>query len=329
MKNTNNTKDCSRLFEKIKSLNNEKKAYRSKAIFNWKIRKKLEEWLIKTRQERNNANLMLREALHTLQEFQNELQHKIISKEEAWKKASKSNTELEAMKQQFISLNSQFQQKVSDLQNQIQHQAESDVAVKQRETEENKKLQKALNEASNKLNAKDLTIRKLRNQKKVLCKEKIYLKNKIYQQAKMHKVRTAKQKVKLASTSRKIDLLKAEYAKLNSSDSKTKRQANTDKDYIVKQLLETIKTMKTKINKTEKQVSHYNKLKRDRQAQESTIKTLNSDLDKSNKEKTLLKNERNRLVREIRELKGGKLYTPPTHKTPHKKASLSMKMLQL
>ena len=329
MTNVNNAKVCTRLIEKIKSLDEEKKAYRFKAINNWKKRKKLELLLKTARRERDTANTLLSETKQALQEFQDELQHKTKSREEMWTKDSESNTELEAMKQLFFSLKSQFEQKVSNLQTQLQSQFESDDALKQTRIKKNKKPRKAIDETSHKADTKDFTIKKLKNQKKVLLKEKKYLKKKIYQQAKMHQVRLAKYNISFASKRKKIDSLKHENARLSELQLKTKQALISDNDKSIKQLRETINTMKTKLNETERQVKDRKRLEREREVQESAVEMLSDDLDTINKEKTLLTLERNRLMRELDKFKNLYLHTPDIQETSRKNAGLSLKMLQL
>jgi hypothetical protein len=325
----NNLKEYEQLVEKLQSLNEEKKTYRAKAIFNWKERKKLELSFNNIKQERDTANALLSEAKQTLLEFQEELQRKNRSREEAWKKASESSAELEVLKQQFNSLKSQLQKKSSSQRANIESQTHSDVTEKHDQTEENTKLRKALDVTLQKVSAKDLSIRKLKNQKKVLLKEKKYLKKKIYQQAKMHQVREAKHNIKLKSNKKIIDSLKDENARLLALQQETNTQFSSDSDKVIQQLSYRLMMMKTKLGKSERQAKHINRLKRERQVQESAIEILSDDLETLNKEKTLLTQERDRLIRELRELKDQHFYTQDMKGISNKKAGLSMKMLQL
>ena len=88
MTNVNNVKECARLLEKIKSLDEKKKAYRFKAIFNWKRRKKLEISVKKARQERDIANTLLSETKQALQVLQDALQKNTKAREETRTKDS-------------------------------------------------------------------------------------------------------------------------------------------------------------------------------------------------------------------------------------------------
>jgi hypothetical protein len=321
------TKEYAQLVKKLKILNEKKKVYRSKAIYNWKERKKLELLFNKVKQERDTANSLLSEAKQTLQEFQEELLRKSKSREEAWKKASESSAELEVLKQQFNSLKSALQDKHSDPS--IQSKAHCDATSSSEQADDITKLRKALAATLHKADLKDLSIRRLKKQKRVLLNEKRYLKKKIYQQAKAHQLREAKYKVNLELKSNEIDSLNIENTRLRKLQLETNQNQGKNNDRIVKQLRETILTMKIKLNKTENLVKDTKKLERERQVQESAIELLSNDLDALNKEKAQLSQESDRLSREMDLLKNQNLYQSVIQETSDKKAGLSIKMLQL
>lgn len=310
-----------RLVEKLKRLNEEKRAYRSKAILNWKERQRLQLLFEKVKQERDTANAILTEAKQTLQEFQEELQRKNRSKEEAWKKASESSAELEALKLQFNTLKSRFLQKQPD------PQTDSDASPKHDQAHENTKLRKALDATLRKVDNKDLSIRKLKNHKKALLKEKKHLKIKIYQQAKLHQIREAKHKINLASKVKIIDSLKSENRNLRKLQQKTIRKLNTDNCSVVKQPPKI--TKKTKPNKTEGQKKYTNRLERKKPIQEPAIATSNDGLNTLNKENTALTQEKDRLISELRKLKDQHFHAEDIQQTPLKNTGLSLQMLQL
>jgi DNA repair exonuclease SbcCD ATPase subunit len=310
-------KESATLTEQIRKLDEEKSTYRMKAILNWKKGKKLELLLEKSDRERDIANSQLNEVRETLQACKKELQVTIDSKE----KASVASAELEEMKRQIASLESQHQQKLSELQAQVKCLVEENSALKQAQNDKNANQQKTLDEALHKVKIKHLAMKKLNKQNNVLAKKNKALKNTLYQQSKLHKIREAKKSIKLESSRKKLVLLKGELVKLREKQPNGKNQQTIGDDVSVEQLCKTIQTKHSdSFRRNVKSIS----LDRNRQSQDSGFKSLNVENGLESSPDNMKS-----LICTLRDRKAQNLNSMDVQEVAYNKLGLSMKMLQL
>jgi hypothetical protein len=332
-----------RFIEKINILTKEKEVYRKKAIRQYKIRKKLKLLLIKERnsvkhfedllnqakKERDITNSKLSDMKRTQQELLTQLQREIELGQEDRRKAKKSETELEVVKQQYSSTKLQMENEIINLYAQIEYQIENSDSINKLLLDENKELVSKIEYSQNIIKLRESLILKLKNKSKALLRERSDLKRKISKLEKYSRVREKNLKKSIDSKSDEIDLLKKKSCELHIVQSELELQKSIDSDKEVLELQEKLKRMQLKLVRADEKIELYDRLKRERDVQEAAIEMLSDDFDAIVEEKEVLTQERENLRKEISFLKEQCSDFIDDCSTSYKEAGLSLKMLKL
>lgn len=293
--------------------------------------------LMKTTEERAEiANNRCTEAERNQQELIAELEKEIKAAQEAFEKSSEAEVALQMAKLNHATIIGEREQEIDQLTAQLEHQEESRTAILSKHSEEKAQLQQSLNESQTSLMVAETTIRTLKRDRQSIREAKSEADDQLAQL----KTDSQKKEAELIAT---LESSRQEAASLRQELADTKKLiANPEEvEHLHQTLQQTVEekaalkqevarlrkvqpeerprdakmdTEETKLRwallaaeknrkKAEMLTQRTATLKREREVEKVAVEMLSADLDALTKEKELLVDERDRLLKELSDIR--------------------------
>jgi chromosome segregation ATPase len=293
----------------------------------------IKQLLTSAKEKAELANSRIAEMELSQQELQIDLQMEIKASHEAWEKASESDIALQVATQEHASFKDEIEQEVDNLRAQLEHQDENLKIIQSNYLEEKVQLQQSLDESQDLLKAAQATIRALKSDRQAIREAKSEVDKQLERLEEESRKEQTELRTALESSQKEAASLSQELADINGLLENTEtlehlrlklEQAENEKAALNQQVSELMKAEKqqcenrdTEITKlrnalmaeeekrktAEKLAQQREALQRELQIQEIAVDALSEDLDILVKEKTVLTDERDRLQRELSDIK--------------------------
>jgi hypothetical protein len=241
--------------------------------------------LMKTTEEKAEiANNRCTEAERIQQELITELEKEIKATQEALEKSSETEVALQMAKLNHATILDEREQEIDKLTAQLEHHEESQKAILSKHSEEKAQLQQTLEENQTSLMVAENTIRTIKRDRESIRETKSQADEQLSQLKAESQKKEAELIAAFESSQQQVASLRQELA-----DTKKLMTKPDEVEHLRQTLQQTV---------DEKAA-----LKREREVQEAAVEMLSADLDALTREKALLVDERDRLHKELKDIR--------------------------
>jgi chromosome segregation ATPase len=287
--------------------------------------------------EAESTKIRLSEMEESQQQLLLELKHELKEKQKAWEMSEESEIALLVAKQEHVSRTDDLEQEIGNLQAQLEYLEQSSKEILSRKNEANTQLQQSLDEQCAELKMAESTFQAMKKDRESIHEAKSILADQFAQLEKESRKKEVELKNALESSRQEAislrqklttisglsanadvvedlyqvlqrtedekAILKHEVAGLREVQLEMERQLDGGRDSEIIKLRGALVAAERKCGKAEKRAQQAEILERERQAQEVAIEILGEDLDALTREKASLKEELDRLYRELNEIR--------------------------
>jgi myosin protein heavy chain len=297
----------------------------------------LKQMMANAEKEAEKTKLRLSEMEQSQQQLHLELEHELKEKDKAWERSEESEIALLVAKQEYASRTDDLEQEIVNLRAQLEYIEQSSKEILNRKSEANTQLQQLLDEKRDALKMAESTFQAMKRDRESIHEAKSILADQFVQlemesrkkevelntalESSRQEVVSLRQELSsisglsantgvvedlrqvLQRTEDEKSALKREVAGLREVQLEMERQQGGDRDSEIIKLRGALVSAERKRDKAERRAQQVEALERECQAQEAAIEILSEDLDTLTREKTSLKEERDRLCRELNEIR--------------------------